>query len=160
MHDPHVVSYTKTGVTLSWAELLFTSETGGSPITSYSLEWDQGSSPFVSLIGDPANSLALTYTITGLATGLPYRFRLRARNIHDWGQYSNTVTVVPAGPPDTPASVSTVIDNIYVRFSWTEPETNGADITAYKVWILKADGFTLAESTSCDSTFDPLIVQN
>ena len=66
--------------------------------------------------------------------------------------------MVPAGPPDTPNPVTTDIDNIYVRFSWAAPEANGAQITGYTLSILKADGFTLAESPSCDSIAHPLIV--
>ena len=58
--------------------------------------------------------------------------------------------MVPAGPPDTPDPVSTEIDNIYVRFTWTKPAENGAEITSYSLSILKADGFTLAKTTSCD----------
>ena len=68
--------------------------------------------------------------------------------------------MVPAGPPSTPDPVMTAIDNVYVRFSWSEPASNGATITAYTLYILKADGFTLAESISCDGATDPLITQN
>ena len=67
---------------------------------------------------------------------------------------------MPAGPPSTPDPVITAIDNVYVRFSWTAPASNGADITAYYLWILKADGFTLAKSDSCDHVSDPLIIDN
>ena len=160
MHDLQVSSYTATSITLSWAELLFDSETGASPITSYSLEWDQGNGNFASLLGDPTNSLARTYQVTGLTTAKSYQFRGRARNKHDWGPYSNTLSMVPAGKPATPDPITTVIDNVYVRFSWDEPAINGAAITAYNLYILKADGFTLAETVSCDSTTDPLITQN
>lgn len=160
MHDPVVASYTENSITLTWEELLFNSENGASPITSYSLEWDQGTDTFVSLIGDPANSLAVTYQVSSLMIGSPYKFRVRARNTHGWGPYSNTITMVPAGVPDIPSPVSTAIDNVYVRFSWDEPATNGAEIIAYRLWILSADGFTLAESPSCDGLNDPLVVQN
>ena len=68
--------------------------------------------------------------------------------------------MIPAGAPEKPDPVTTVIDNVYVRFSWTAPESNGANIDAYNLWILKADGFTLAQSESCDGTSDPLVVQN
>lgn len=144
MNDPQVSAYTEATIHLLWSELIFNSETGASAITSYSLEWDQGSSSFVSIIGDPSPSLALTHQISGLATGAPYVFRLRAKNRHGWGDYSSNVTLIPAGSPSTPDPVITAIDNVYVRFSWTEPASNGADITAYYLWILKADGFTLA----------------
>ena len=159
--DPEVSAYTMTSITLTWPELLFNNENGASSITSYSLEWDQGTGSFTSLIGDPVNSLATSYEVTGLTTGSPYAFRLTARNKHGWSEsYSNTVTWSPAGPPGTPDPVTTEIDNIYVRFSWEEPETNGAEIISYSLSILKADGFTLAATSSCDGENDPLIVQN
>ena len=160
MNDPQVSVYTKTTITLIWSPLVFNSETGASPITSYSLEWDQGTGSFVSLVGDPSLSVALTHQVTGLTTGTAYQFRLRAKNKHGWGEYSSTISAKPAGPPDPPAPVVTSIDNIYVRFSWSEPANNGAEITGYYLWILKADGFTLLQSESCDSSADPLIVQN
>ena len=161
MHDPETISYSTTSITLTWAELLFNNENGASPIISYSLEWDQGTDSFISLIGDPSNSLATTYYVSDLSTGTPYTFRLIAKNTHGWGTvYSDTLTVIPAGPPNAPDPVSTEIDNIYVRFTWDEPENNGADITSYTLSILKADGFTLAVSSSCNGSIDPLIVDN
>ena len=62
--------------------------------------------------------------------------------------------------PDATDPVVTVIDNVYVRFSWNLPANNGSPVTAYNLYILKEDGFSLAESTSCDSSADPLIVTN
>ena len=61
MGDPQVTSYTTTTITLSWAELLFDNENGASAITSYKLEWDQGTGNYDTLIGDPVNSLATTF---------------------------------------------------------------------------------------------------
>ena len=85
MGDPQVTSYTTTTINLSWAELLFDSENGASAITSYKLEWDQGTGNYDTLIGDPVNSLATTLEVTGLTAGQPYSFRLTARNEHGWG---------------------------------------------------------------------------
>jgi hypothetical protein len=47
-----LTSYTQIQAT--WSALASVNAQGGTPITSYSLEWDQGSGTFVVLKGDPA----------------------------------------------------------------------------------------------------------
>jgi hypothetical protein len=49
-------------------------------------------------------------------------------------------------------AVTTVIDNIYVKVSWTAPDNNGATITKYKVVLLASDSITWVESKYCEST--------
>jgi hypothetical protein len=83
-----------TVVQVNWATLISASEIGGSSITSYSLEWNDTGS-WVSLIGGNPDSLLITHTIsTGLTTGKTYNFRLRAKNAHGWGDYSDIVSIV------------------------------------------------------------------
>jgi hypothetical protein len=98
--------------------------------------------------------------VASLTPGTQYKFRLRARNTFGFGAYSNILTMIPAGPPSTPDPVTATIDNVYVRFSWAAPASNGAAISNYFLWILKIDGFSLAKSASCDTSVDPLIVTN
>lgn len=68
---------------------------GGSGITSYSLEMDSGSG-FVSVVGDPVDSLVLTFTVTaGITSGSSYDFRYRVKNVHGWSVgYSPTITII------------------------------------------------------------------
>jgi hypothetical protein len=94
---------------------------------------------------------------SGLTAGYPYEFRLRAKNIHGWGPYSTVLKVIPSTVPSLMPPVTTAVNNIYVKFSWTAPFSNGADITAYNIEILKSDGITFESTTSCDGS-DPLIV--
>ena len=54
--------------------------TGGLPILSYVLEWDQGNSSFVPLIGASPYSLITTFTQSGLVTGDMYKFRYAVIN--------------------------------------------------------------------------------
>jgi hypothetical protein len=77
---------------------------GGSPILSYSLEWDQGGGglSFVALTGSDSDGLTVEQTITGLSAGASYQFRYRVRNTYGWGDYSDILTAVAASPPDTP----------------------------------------------------------
>ena len=73
MPAPEVSDLTMTSIELIWSELVFDQDTGGTPVLSYSLEWDQGTGAFVSLVGEGSASLDLTYSITGgLTTGHPY----------------------------------------------------------------------------------------
>jgi len=45
-------------------EVTIAVKTGGSPITSYSLEWDSGTSgsTYIVLIGDATNNIVLSFT--------------------------------------------------------------------------------------------------
>jgi titin len=154
MSPPTITALTMSSIALSWDQFVFDADTGASPIVSYSLEWDQGAdSGFFSLLGDPSDSLALTWQIdSGLSQGEPYQFRVRAKNTHGWGDYSDVVTAIPASPPGKPDAVTVEIDNIYVKISWDEPLLNGAAIDAYKVIIVGSDGLTWAEASTCDGT--------
>lgn len=84
-------------------------ETGGSPILSYALEWDSGTSgsTYTSLIGESTNNIVLTFTQSSLTAGVTYRFRYRTRNIFGWSPYSNVKAAIAAVVPDTPAMPST-----------------------------------------------------
>ena len=88
-----IVDLSKTNenqIALEMTAMIAVSETGGSPIVSYSLEWDDASSQlfFTSLIGETVNNIQLLYTKTGLTPGVEYAFKYRARNIYGWSPYS------------------------------------------------------------------------
>ena len=96
-----VVSST-TQIKLDWNELTGDA-TGGSPIDSYHLQWDQGlnTDTYSDLKGqDGAFDTAVTFTITDLTPGGLYKFRLRAHNVHGWStDYSTPVTFQAADQP-------------------------------------------------------------
>ena len=75
---------------IEWTELITASETGDSPILSYSLEYDQGTNSWVTVIGDPENYLLNTVIIMdSVVAGTLYTFRIRAKNVYGWSpQYS------------------------------------------------------------------------
>lgn len=76
-------------IVVTWPEILTDEETGASELTSYSLEWDQGTGNWIALTGYSSDSLDRTATVSsGLTAGYPYRFRTRAKNVHGWGPYS------------------------------------------------------------------------
>jgi hypothetical protein len=81
-----------------------TEKNGGSPITSYSLEWDEGTGgvSYVALIGSDSDNLVRTFTREGLTTGASYAFRYRVRNIYDWSSYSEVLNAVATQVPSQP----------------------------------------------------------
>jgi hypothetical protein len=75
-----------TQTQVSMTPLTSSAATGGSPIISYSLEWDNGfgGTSFVALAGATTNNIQLTFTISDLTAGSSYEFRYRVRNIFGW----------------------------------------------------------------------------
>jgi hypothetical protein len=74
-------------------EMILETETGGSPITSYSMDWDEGSSgnQYVPYVGYYDDNLNLSIDFTQLTKGNYYRFRYRVKNIYGWSDYSDDV---------------------------------------------------------------------
>lgn len=73
--------------------------TGGSPILSYNLQFDNNTSTFITLIGENPDNLLLTYTRSGLLSNRIYGFRYRVRNKHGWGPLSNIIYIRAATLP-------------------------------------------------------------
>jgi len=69
---------TSTQLDITWSALTSTTDTGASAITSYNLEWDQGTNTFVELVGFTTSYTTLSYSKSGLTPGQAYKFRLRA----------------------------------------------------------------------------------
>jgi hypothetical protein len=58
-------------IEVDWAALTATTDTGDSPILSYYLEWDKGTSgpqTWYDLVGFPTNSLLLSYLVSSTVT--------------------------------------------------------------------------------------------
>ena len=111
-------------------------ETGGSPILSYHLQFDQGTGneDWADLVGFPVDSLVTTYTVTGsIVKGTAYRFRLRSKNIYGFGDYSSLATVFSSDVPEMPAPVTTEISGVDVVITWVAPYGNSETITEYDV---------------------------
>lgn len=149
-------------IKVAWSALA-DPDNGGSDITSYHLQWDNGSggSTWVDLVGLSPTSTALSFTVsTGVVSGTSYKFRVRAANVYGWGSYSSTLTVKAAAAPAQVLSVSTTIDEATgrLKISWLPPSTNGDPITAYKVEIYDALlAVAYEESTYCPGTSTALL---
>jgi hypothetical protein len=87
------------------------------------------------LISSNIDYLQLYYTVTitnhDLVAGQTYQFRYRARNKYGWSDYSETASYMVAAVPLKADPVTTVIENLYVRISWAEPDTQASTILEY-----------------------------
>ena len=136
--------------------------TGGSPIISYSLEWDSGSNGafFTSLIGETSNNILLTYTKTLLTAGANYQFRYRVKNIFGWSPYSTAISALAATVPERPAMVTTLNVGTSVRIEWSSPYNGASPIIAYNVQIQAKDFTFHEELTYCNARSDPTVISN
>lgn len=130
--------------------------TGGSPIVSYNLEWDNGSNgaSYVSLVGESENNIQLLYTKTDLTAGMTYKFRYRVRNIFGWSSYSDVLTILAATKPDRPAMVSTSNVGTSVRIDWVAPYDGHSPLLYFVLVIKTKTGAFLEETTHCNARTD------
>jgi hypothetical protein len=136
--------------------LTSSTDIGGSPILSYSLEWDQGSglNNFYDLVGAQSDYPSNSFNVTSnISPGVSYRFRVRAKNRWAWSSYSSIITAIPSAEPSQMAAVVTSVNTTSGWFvvTWTAPNNNSAAITKYKIEFNDRQGTTWTEqSVYCD----------
>jgi hypothetical protein len=111
---------------------------------------------YENLVGYASDYSSTTYTVTsGVSAGSLYRFRIRAKNMWGWGEYSDVLVVTPSAAPDKMDAIVTsiVAESGAVLLVWTAPSDNSAAITQYKVEIHDHDGAAWNEETvNCDAS--------
>lgn len=121
-------------ISISWAALVAPND-GGSPITSYHVQWDEDGENFTDLFSSEIEFLDLAFVVLktthNLQAGQAYRFRYRAKNVFGWGEYSDPASYLAAAIPLTAKSVVTSIQNLYVKIAWEEPDTQESAIEEY-----------------------------
>jgi hypothetical protein len=135
-------------------------ETGGSPILSYVVLWDQGlGGSLVARLGDVIPNLDTSVIInTGVSSGVEYRFAVYARNAHGDGPESDSVTVLAATVPSqmNPPEVSAVsaYSSLQYRVTITAPHSGGVAVAidAYGVLFKWSDGSGDSELAECDGS--------
>ncbi len=111
---------------------------GGSPVTNYTVYRAFGSGPVTPLV---EIGPVLSYTDTGLAAGLPYRYALTARNAVGSGPISNEAAATPYTFPGAPRNLTAAGSNQQVVLSWLAPASDGfSPITNYTVYRGVASG--------------------
>jgi len=147
-------------------DLLWTAPTGVTAggtsvtITSYLLEWNQGSATNVWQTLEAATTLT-TKTQTGLTEGETYQFRISATNTYGTGSTpSSTLSYTATTVTNAPAISAIVVDGSFMKITWAAPtDLNGAAVTGYQV-VIRHDGSTtdFSEETSyCDASVDPVL---
>jgi titin len=145
-----VQSTTKDSVTLVW---FAPTETGGSAITDYVVEYSVGTSGTWSTFAD-GTSTNLSTIVTGLNPGVTYLFRVKAVNAV--GSSTTTATVTTTTPVDVPTAPRTLVatsGNGLVNLTWTAPAGNGGGaISDYEIDISTNDGLTWTQLSDSVST--------
>ncbi len=136
-------------VDLSWSAPSFD---GGSPVTGYLLEQDDGT---VWVAVANLGSTVTSFTVSGLENGTSYRFRVTAENAVGWGAVSDDVTATPYGLPAAPTGMLLAADDAEVSLSWTAADGNGRPVLDYAIeygtsssgpWTTVDDGVSTSTS--------------
>lgn len=141
---PRTTPGTPTGFTATahdgYASLNWTAPSdGGAPILGYTVNvGTSATGPWRSPEGTCASSVMsastrTTCNATGLTNGTTYFFQVAALNEAGVGAFATSSSVVPIGPPDTPAPPTANGDETTITVRWTAPATNGSAITGYEV---------------------------
>lgn len=127
-------STTESQVELNWDALTTSAATGGATILSYNIQWDlgYGTGVYENLVGYASDYSTTAYTVTsGVSAGIVFSFRVRAKNMWGWGDYSDVLVVTPSAAPDQMGAVVTGRSAATgaVLLVWTAPSDNSAAIT-------------------------------
>lgn len=156
MAVPVITSYSDSQIVVSWTDLTGT-DTGNSPITSYNLYWNDGT-------GDAdiqvLNALVTSYTFGGISGGLTYKFKVRAKNIYDYGTFSNTVSIVAVDVPGKVGIPSVTLSGTNVVIDWDEPNSHYSTIVEYDVQFQTSTAGTFTTMNACKSSLDATILTN
>jgi len=120
-------------VDLSWSA---PTDTGGSPVTRYSIE-QSAYSATTKTWGSwraVASTATLAATIGGLSNGTTYQYRVQTTTAVGAGAYSSVVSATPVGLPSAPGSLKATRGDKSVKLTWAAPtSTGGLPLAGYTV---------------------------
>jgi len=105
-------------VHVDWLPLVTALDRGNSPILGYRLFWDNNSgvtSVFVT------EGMLFSYTILGILQHQPYKFKVQARNIYGYGDFSDEATIMTTDIPHIMDPLGSWYNGNDVRITWSEP---------------------------------------
>ena len=135
---------------LSWVA---PASSGGSAITDYSIQYSSNGGTSWSTFSHTA-STAVSSTVTGLANGTSYVFRVAAVNGVGTGSYTaQSSAVVPSATPGVPTSLSATAGNGQASLSWVAPASSGGSaITDYSIQYSSNGGTSWSTFSHTTST--------
>ena len=124
--------FTATGGDMSVILRWTVADDNGSPITKYQYQQKEDDGSFGSWadISDsaPDGTNAVSYTVTGLTTGIVYTFNLRA--VNDAGDGAETGEQTVTLPPAKPTGMTATAGHLQVTLAWRDP--SDTTITGYQ----------------------------
>ena len=132
-------------VTLKW-NAAATSETGGSALTGYYIESDQGQKETVS-------ATTTEKTITGLTNGSTHTFTIKAINSLGYSTGTAFEQVTIFNVPGTPSGVTLTGDGRTLTSTWSAPTSDGGSpVTGYSVALIRTTDNLQVDSATTNST--------
>lgn len=123
----------KDAIALEWTAV---ADKDNIPATGYLLYMDDGYNGEFSLKYDGSGLPFNTkFIATSLITGLPYRFKIKSKNINGVSLDSDeSLYYACLRPESLPPPVETATTSTSISIEWQEPETNGCPITGFEIF--------------------------
>lgn len=115
----------------------------------YRIWYDNASGTFTVL----QEGLQLSYTALNLIESYTYQFKVQARNIYGYSDYSSIVSILAGQIPDKPVAPVTTWIRDFVIISWIAPDNGGSWISSYTIYVMQSDTVTYStELNNCDGS--------
>ena len=151
----------KSSITVLWSSVSDTQSTAGT-ITGYYLYMDDGNNGDFSVVYNGAGlPSTLTSTITGLTTGLPYRFYVTAVNYIGESVASSYSTFYSCiAPSGFTAPYKGTVTSSSVLIVWSEPtDDGGCSISSYSIYRDDGNGGSFVEVHASSVNNNPSLTQ-
>jgi len=149
-------------VSLAWTAPV---DNGGAPVSDYVVQYRQDNATAVWETFSDGVSASTSATVTGLANGTRYFFRVAAVNPVGIGAFAEAGPATPFTVPGAATALAGVVGDARVTLSWTAPAANGGSpVTDYLIeYRVAASGstswtpFTRAPSSATTAVVTPLV---
>jgi hypothetical protein len=155
LNPPTIDSHTETAISLS-LEALDEARDGGSTVTGYLVEIDDGLGATPGAFRRVQDSLATSLIISGLVGGRTYSLRYAARNlVYDsgnmfgcdsiqWSPLASVLTAIPPAPPTNLRQVTTADGSGRLQRYRTKLAVEWDPMTETRLGSSHLEGYTLA----------------